>query len=107
MSAFSPLREPHCKCRVSHIIKTDLFAPEGEGYAGKIYLGPNMAGGEPQFVARDPIAMKAKKCAYDDGYLILYATHSDTMASYCLVRFLAPCASAISFSVLRMLICLF
>ena len=73
--------------RVSHIIKTDLFAPEGEGFAGTIYLGPNMAGGEPQFVARDAVAMKQKKCAYDDGYLILYATHSFTMTSYCLVRF--------------------
>lgn len=55
---------------------------------GRISLGKNMAGGEPAFVARDPMAMAAKRCPYDDGYLVLYATHSVTMASYCLVCFL-------------------
>ena len=75
-----------CLCRVTRILKTDMFAPEGEGRAGEIYLGDGMIGGEPQFVARDAKAMAAKKCAYDDGYLVLYATHIETMTSYFMVR---------------------
>ena len=96
-------------CRVTHIMKTDMFAPEGQGSVGVIQLEDvlrmepfapegeegeeedrgDMMGGEPQFVARDPAAMAAKKCAYDDGYLVLYATHvkDGDMTSYFMARF--------------------
>jgi hypothetical protein len=88
-------------CRVSHILKTDLFAPDGEGFAGSIYLGKHMAGGEPQFVARDPVAMKAKKCAYDDGFLVLYASHTETLKSYFLVCCCALPSHSHAFPVLQ------
>lgn len=96
-------------CRVTHIMKTDMFAPEAQGSVGVIQLEDalrmepfaregeeeeeedhgDMMGGEPQFVARDPAAMAAKKCAYDDGYLVLYATHlkDGDMTSYFMVCF--------------------
>lgn len=80
-------------CSFDGIVKVDLLAPAGKGWAAHIHL-PGYTLGEPFFVPRDPEGLRAGiiKDPYhvaqkeDEGWVLVWAVEKATAKSQCLVR---------------------